>query len=419
MAMVTKRNTAKNTSYISNSQILRKHRPDYVILILSLILLSAGLVVMYSISPALAAQGGNVSENYFVIRQFVAIIMGLAAFFVASRIPFDFWLKYQKPLIITAILLSLATVATGGMASRWLQFGFFSFQPVEFVKFILIILLSGFLANLAITGELTSFKRLKPLIIISSVLAFIIVALQRDLGSTMVLCTIMLGIAFVAGFPMKKLFIVGILVVVLAVMAISSTAYRRERLMTFLAPERDCVDKGWHACQALIAVGSGGLTGLGLGRSVQAYGYLPEAENDSIFAIFAEKFGFIGVVILIGLIGTLLTRILNIMQRVPNRYMQLVCVGVFTWLSVQAVFNIASMVGLMPLKGITLPFVSYGGTSLIFAMAGLGLVFQASYYTTMRKVNLSNNDPKGGSGENISNRRRDSRPHYTVTRRSI
>ena len=129
--MVTKRNTAKNTSYISNSQILRKHRPDYVILILSLILLSAGLVVMYSISPALAAQGGNVSENYFVIRQFVAIIMGLAAFFVASRIPFDFWLKYQKPLIITAILLSLATVATGGMASRWLQFGFFRFSQLS------------------------------------------------------------------------------------------------------------------------------------------------------------------------------------------------------------------------------------------------------------------------------------------------
>lgn len=397
----------------------RRHRPDYGLIVIASILLSIGLVVMYAISPALAAQGGNVGDNYFVSRQFIAIILGFIAFFATSRIPLVFWERWQKPLIISALILSAVTIAFGGIASRWIQLGAFSFQPVEFVKFVLVVVGAGFLAGIAQEGRLTNLTRLRPLLIVFALFAFVLLILQRDLGSTFVLISMIGVMAFMAGLPLKRLAIFTAVVVAVAAIAISSTPYRRDRFLTFMQPERDCINTGYHACQALIAVGSGGVLGLGLGRSIQAYGYLPEAANDSIFAIYAEKFGFAGVVVLIALVGALLLRILNIMQRAPNRTAQLMCAGVFTWLGIQAVVNIGAMVGLLPLKGITLPFISYGGTSLIFVMAALGVVFQISSYTSMRKSNFGLEDERTTSNEGSRHWRRDSRPRYTVTRRSI
>jgi cell division protein FtsW len=395
---------------------VRKHRPDYGLVIIASILLVIGLIVMFAISPALAALGGNVSDNYFVSRQFIAIILGCLAFFVASRISINTWKVLQKPLLIAALVLSLATLGFGThLANRWIQLGAFSFQPVEFLKFTLVIVGSIFLAGVANEGRANSLKCLKPLLIAFVIFSFVVVVLQRDLGSAFVLFSMAVAMAFMAGVPLKRLAIFGLVAIILGVAAISSTAYRRDRFLTFMQPERDCVDAGYHACQALIAVGSGGVFGLGLGRSVQAYGYLPEAANDSIFAIYAEKFGFVGVVVLI---GSLLLRILNIMQRAPNRTALLMCAAVFTWFGVQAVVNIGAMVGLLPLKGITLPFISYGGTSLIFAMAALGVVFNISSYTSMRKTSIGFDNERTGD-ESSRHWRRDSRPRYTVTRRGI
>lgn len=410
------RNTRQSTG-LNNELGVRKHRPDYGLLVIASILLAVGLVVMYAISPALAAQGGGVNDNYFVSRQFVAIILGLFAFWVTSRVPFSFWSRWQKPLIIVALLLSVATVAIGGMASRWIQLGTFSFQPVELVKFTLVILLANFLAKVATAGSLKSIKALQPLVITFLVFGFVIVILQRDLGSAFVLMAMTAIMAYIAGLPMKRLLIFGGIAIAVVIVAISSTAYRRDRLLTFVQPERDCADAGYHACQALIAVGSGGVLGVGVGRSVQAYGYLPEAANDSIFAIYAEKFGFVGVVTLLLLIGSLLLRILNTMARAPNRETQLICAGVFAWLGVQAAVNIGAMVGLLPLKGITLPFISYGGTSLIFVMAALGLVFQISMYTGARKK-IGRSAEGAGTNEDTNDRRRISRPYNSNSKRS-
>jgi len=409
--------TASRQSSVAQPS-MRKHRPDYGLVIIASILLAVGLIVMYAISPALAAQGGNVSDNYFVSRQFIAIVLGFGAFFATSRIPLSMWERWQKPLIASALVLSVATIAFGGMASRWIQLGTFSFQPVEFVKFILVVVGAAFLAKVAEEGKITNVKRLRPLLIIFALFSFVLLILQRDLGSTLVLICMVGVMAFVAGLPLKKLIIFSIIALLMAGVAIGSTSYRRDRFLTFMQPERDCIDTGYHACQALIAVGSGGVIGLGLGRSVQAYGYLPEAANDSIFAIYAEKFGFVGVVALLALMGALLLRILNIMQRAPNRVTQLMCAGVFAWLSVQAIVNVSAMVGLLPLKGITLPFISYGGTSLIFVMAALGIVFQISGYTTMRRntFELGNERTNDEDGRHW---RRNSRPRYTITRRSI
>jgi cell division protein FtsW len=397
---------------------VRKHRPDYGLVVIASILLGIGLVVMYSISPALAAQGGGVSSNYFVTKQFIATVLGLIVFIIASRIPLVLWERWQKLLIIVAFVLSFGAIIMGGMGSRWIPMGLFSFQPVELVKFTLIISGAGFLAQAAATGGISKLSSLRPLLITFLAFSFIIIGLQRDLGSAFVLLCMMGIMAFMAGLPMKRLLIFAGIVLVIVTLAISSTAYRRDRFLTFLQPERDCVNSGYQACQALIAVGSGGILGLGVGRSIQAYGYLPESSNDSIFAIYAEKFGFVGAVILLGLIGSMLLRILNIMQRAPNKAAQLMCAGVFAWFSIQAMINIGAMVGLLPLKGITLPFISYGGTSLIFAMAALGIVFQISSYTSMRKSSLSY-DNERGNDEGDYHWRRDSRPRYTITRSSL
>jgi len=161
---------------------------------------------------------------------------------------------------------------------------------------------------------------------------------------------------------------------------------------------------GYQACQALIAVGSGGISGLGLGRSVQAYGYLPEAQNDSIFAIYAEKFGFIGVMVLLGLFVALFARLRLIIERAPDTFSRLVAAGVLAWLSVQMIINVGAMIGLLPLKGITLPFVSYGGTSVLFVGAALGLIFQISHYTSFSARNVQ----RGDGGQSRTNNDEDS-----------
>jgi cell division protein FtsW len=187
---------------------------------------------------------------------------------------------------------------------------------------------------------------------------------------------------FVAGLPLKKVVLFVGAVALILTLAISSSGYRRDRVVTFINPERDCQTAGYQACQALIAVGTGGLFGKGVGHSVQAYGYLPEAQNDSIFAVLAEKFGFVGVTAILCVFWAFFTRLKNIIERAPDNFSRLVVVGVLAWLSTQAIINIGAMIGLLPLKGITLPFISYGGTSIIFTTAAVGLVFNISRYTT-------------------------------------
>jgi cell division protein FtsW len=208
---------------------------------------------------------------------------------------------------------------------------------------------------------------------------------------------------------------IGTLVGVGAVLAISSTPYRRERLANFLQPERDCQNSGYQACQALITVGSGGVFGKGLGHGVQAYGYLPEAANDSIFAIMAEKFGFFGLSIILCLYVILFSRMRRIIERTPDMFSRFMVSGILAWLSTQSLINIGAMTGLLPLKGITLPFVSAGGTSLLFIALAIGIVFQVSRYTSYGVASL--NDREGGRREDTSDWRRNRRPYNSAVSR--
>lgn len=364
----------------------RRHRPDYALLMLSVILLSIGLVVIYSISPGLAA-ARNVGENYYIYRQLIAIGLGMVTFVVMAMVPFQLWRSMQRPLIATAIIATLIALVTPVNelypAHRWIRFGGFSFQSVELVKFAVIFILGAFLVSRIRENNLNNTqKTLKPMGMALAIIGVVVAGLQSDLGSTGVIIAMMTAMCFVAGLPLKRIAIIAGVVAIGGLLAISMSAYRRDRLMTFVQPERDCQVTGYQACQALIAVGSGGIFGKGLGQSVQAYGYLPEAANDSIFAIYAEKFGFVGGTVLIGLFIAFFARLKNIMERAPDDFTRLLMAGILAWLSTQAIINIGAMIGLLPLKGITLPFISYGGTSIIFVMAAVGLAFNISRYTT-------------------------------------
>jgi cell division protein FtsW len=362
----------------------RKHRPDYWLLIWCAALLAIGLVVVYAISPALSASN-HVSSNYYVTKQLLAIGLSLVAFIVTAQVPLKWWRQAYKPLLAAAGLATLLAlvlpVNPAYPAHRWVRLGSFSFQSVELLKFAVMIWLAGFLAERLKQGNIKSTKlTLQPILLALAAIGVIVVGVQSDLGSTGVMVAMMATMAYVAGLPLGRIMLIGSAVVLMLVLAIYATPYRRARLESFLHPAANCQSSGYQACQALIAVGSGGTVGLGLGSSVQAYGYLPEAANDSIFAIYAEKFGFIGSILLLAVFVAFFTRLKNIAERLTDDFSRLLVIGVLAWLSIQTLINVGAMIGLLPLKGITLPFISYGGTSVVFAAAAVGLVFQASRY---------------------------------------
>ncbi len=378
----------------------RQHRPDYWLLIFSALLLATGLIVIYAISPALAA-ASHVSHTSYVSKQLIAITLSIVAFIFTAQVPLKWWRMAYKPLLIMAGLATLLALLIPPNphypAHRWVTFGSLSFQSVELVKFAVLIALAGFLAERISSQSLADkVKTFKPLLIALAITGVIIAGPQKihaqsDLGSMAVMIAMAGTMCFIAGMPFKMLLKFGGFLAIGAVLVILPSAYRIGRLNTF--HHADCQNAGYQACQALISVGSGGIVGAGLGGGAQAYGYVPEAANDSIFAIFAEKFGFIGCVILLGVFVGFFSRLKTIAERSTDDFSRLLVVGVLAWLSIQAFINIGAMIGLLPLKGITLPFISYGGTSVVFIAAAVGLIFQVSRYTALsapRATELSN-----------------------------
>ncbi len=377
----------------------RKHRPDYWIVIICAILLAVGIIIVYAIGPALKITT-NLSASYYTTRQILAVVLSAIAFMATATIPIQRWKENTKWILWIAIIATALAVVLpvnpAYPAHRWVRLGSISFESVELLKFGAVLWLTAFFTKAVKNNTITDFnKTLKPLLIIIVVTGIIISGIQSDLGSMAVLVAMMGVMAYVAGLPIKKILaIVGIILVGL-VIAIIIFPYRIARIESYLHPSssnncRNAAD--YQACQALIAVGSGGMFGLGLGHSVQAYGYEPEAANDSIFAIYAETFGFVGSIILVSLFWILFNRFKRIAEGLDDIYSKLLVIGILAWLSVQTIINIGAMIGLLPLKGITLPFVSYGGTSIVFSAAAVGLVFQLSRYTTYKSDNLTSDN---------------------------
>jgi cell division protein FtsW len=396
---------------INDKQMLtaRKHRPDYGIVLISSILMIIGIIVLFSIGPALQNSAGIT-----VGKQFVAIVAGILAFIAASILPLSFWRKAQPVLIIMTAIASIALLFAPEIngAARWIPLGPFSFQPSELLKLTLIIYLANFLARRGRDEQINDASQtIIPIGILTGVMGVFIVFLQRDLGTMSVVIAIVFAMLYISGIKAKQLmaFLGG--VVAAAVGSVLIAPHRMNRVLTFLDPGADVQGAGYHINQALIAVGSGGIFGLGLGHSVQAYGYLPESATDSIFAVYAEKFGFLGSLMILVIFGALLFRIAKIIENSPNLYTKLLATGVFAWFFGQVTVNVGAMLGLMPLTGITLPLLSFGGSSLVFSMAALGLVFNLSRYTKF--------ESKRGANHAIrSDRRRNGRTRYANPTRS-
>lgn len=410
--------------------VVRIHKPDRIILIMTLLLMLVGLLVIYAIGPQRAnvmnaVFGYEYSDQYFFIKQAVSFGLALAAFFAAYKVPYEFILKHGTKVLAIGFIacIGLAIAAKTGLveetlgAARWISLGpLGSIQPSEVLKFGMLLYMAVFLGIRMKEGTINDTKRtLVPLAVAVGAALFMIVIVQKDLGTGISLTALVAAMLFMAGISKKYIAIIGACLLVLGMLLIFTAPHRVERVMTFIQGDNTSVsdEDAYHIQHAKIAIGSGGLFGVGIGDSVQASGYLPEAINDSIFAIIGETFGFVGTMALIAMFVTLLMRILRTMDHLIDKRLLLLAAGVFGWLGAHVILNIAAMIGIFPLTGITLPLLSFGGTSMIFITAALGLVYQLSRYT----VHAS--QIKEGSGnENSSSRRGVGRTRHTSRRRT-
>ena len=387
------------------AELGRRHQPDHWLFVLTALLLGIGLVVVYSISPGLAASQ-HISQNHFITKQLIDVGLGLAAFGFAAYFPIKRWQALATPLAVAAIVASAIVMFTPlndvYQAHRWIRLGGFSFQVAELIKLALLLWLAQFFTRKRREGQLDDSRDVLQVIAgILLLIAVLVAKFQSDLGSAAVMVAMLGFMAYAAGLPLRRIALIGAAIVLFLALAVFSSGYRRERLATYLHPGQNCQTTGYQSCQALISVGSGGLFGQGLGYGVQAYGYLPEAGNDSIFAIMAEKFGFVGTTGIIVLYGLYLRRLKIVATHTADTFSRLVVAGVLAWFSTQMIINIGAMLGVLPLKGITLPLISQGGTSIICLMAALGLVYQISRYTSYSEVNqISRNEKSNDHSPN-------------------
>ena len=377
---------------------MRKHKSDRIIAFMTFALLIAGLIVIYAIGPMRAnfmkaAYGSEIGENYFFLHQMVNVTVSAVAFIVAFKIPYEKTRKFGKWILLVgflacALLWILAKAGSGIAkcelgACRWINLGGLgSIQPAEILKLGLVLYLAQLAAERKREGKINSSDFWIPAGVVSVISLVFVVVLQKDLGTGAVIIGIILAIIFASGVEMKKfLFGLGIILVA-GLLAVVTSAHRMERVMTFVNGEGS---DNYHIENALIAIGTGGLTGVGVGNSVQATGYLPESINDSVFAVMGETFGFVGLSLVVMAFFVLLMRILRVGEYGQDEEQRLVAVGVFAWIGTQMAVNVMAMTGLIPLTGITLPLLSYGGTSMMFVAVSLGLVAQLSCYTRREK----------------------------------
>lgn len=413
------------TSRLDEAAGQRAHRPDYQIILWIGLLMLFGLVIMYAIGPQRANVMNRLyntdfySDTYFAVKQVISLGLAIGAFLAMAKIPFAWWKKHAFKILMLGVALSAALFLFGNLlkidaiavntlgAYRWFNLGMFgSFQPAEVLKFGVLIYFATFLGIRAKQGLLNNMeKTITPLVIIGSVALAIVVLIQKDMGTGISLAGVMAGILMVSGIDKKIGFKILAVAAAVGVVAIVATPHRMDRLTTFLKGDDhslEAADSGsYHIRNAMIALGTGGFFGRGIGNSIQATGYLPEAINDSVFAIIGETFGLVGACIVLGIFTMLLMRLLKVADHLPDMTMRLIVAGVFGWLFAHVALNVASMIGVIPLTGITLPLLSFGGSSMLFITGAMGLAFQLSRYTYHQPVSITQEADR----ENSSGRR--------------
>lgn len=351
-------------------------RFDLIVLGIVVALTLVGLLMVYDASVVEAYRDFS-DKYYFAKLQAVWALVGFTSLVIASLIPLSLIKKLTLPFFVLSILL-LVVVLVPGVGSevqgarRWISLGSFTLQPSEVVKL-------GFILYLATWLEKK--QHFWPFVILSGIILTLMMA-QPDLGTAIVLMGTGLVMYFLSGAPALTLFTLVTVGVAAGLALVLSSPYRKERLLTFLNPTSDPLGASYHIRQVLIALGSGGLLGLGVGRSRQKYEYLPEATTDSIFAVLAEEVGFVGSLIVIALFLWLIYRGFAIAKKAKTPFSQLLAAGITAWIGSQALLNLAAMVALVPLTGIPLPFISYGGSSLVTVLTATGMLLNISHHDT-------------------------------------
>ncbi|TQS75870.1 stage V sporulation protein E [Ornithinibacillus gellani] len=361
------------------------NKPDYTLLFVILLLLGIGIVMVYS-SSYVWAEYKYGDSFYFVKRQLLFAGAGVAAMLFLMAVPYTMLRKYAGIIAIGCFVLLLLVLIPGigmvrGGARSWIGVGAFSIQPSEFMKLGLIIFLSMYLS--VNQKYIQSFKKgfLPPLLIVF--LAFGLIMLQPDLGTGVVLVLTCMVILFAAGARISHFVGLMMLGVIGFVLLIISAPYRINRITSFLNPWEDPLGDGFQIIQSLYAIGPGGLMGMGLGNSLQKYFYLPEPQTDFIFAIIGEELGFIGGTVVIGLFFILFWRGMKISLETADPFGRYLALGIVGMLSIQTMINISVVIGLIPVTGITLPFLSYGGSSLTLTLCSVGMLLNISKYTKL------------------------------------
>ncbi len=340
---------------------------------MTLILLGFGLIMIYSASVAEGARDfGN--KWHFVLLQLKWAGAGLIAMMVMSYIPPKVWEKFAPALLLLGLFLLLLVVIPGigtkvQGARRWLVLPGITLQPSELIKLIEVIYLSSWLHSRKITLAQFGF--------FVSLMAGLIM-LQPDMGTTLVVVLLAVAMYFLSGYPVKHLLAIGGIGIVLGSIMIIAEPYRLDRVKTFIDPLQDTQGSSYHIRQVLLSLGSGGISGLGIGRSRQKYAYLPEATTDSIFAVVGEELGFAGGIVLILAFVYYLSLIFKVASGDHDRFSSTMVAGVGAWIGLQVCLNLAAMVALTPLTGVPLPLVSYGGSALITMLGGVGLVLSVA-----------------------------------------
>ncbi|MDA1038410.1 MAG: putative lipid II flippase FtsW [bacterium] len=351
----------------------------------------AGLIILIGLLMIASAGGpsgySQFGDTYYFIKHqlLFGFLPGIAAIVFFSRLPYQWWRKWAWELLLVSIALLIAVFIPGigsefGTSQSWISIGgIFSIQPSEIVKLTFLFYLAAWLERRGTSGVQDVSSGLVPFVTVLGIIMFLMI-LQPDIGTMTIIAVMSLAVYFVAGAPWAHLALLGSGGAFLFGILVMIAPYRLARFTAFLNPDRDPLGIGYHINQALLAIGSGGLFGLGYGHSVQKFQYLPEVVSDSIFAVTAEELGFIFTLPLLILFVLLFRRGMKIAMGSKDAFGRYLVIGVMSWITFQAFINIGSMLGILPITGVPLPLISYGGTALAITMGAIGGVLNVSRY---------------------------------------
>jgi cell division protein FtsW len=358
----------------------RRLAPDLWLFGVAVALLSAGVVMVYSASAIVAADRFH-DPYFFLKKQLFWALIGAGAMWVALRVDYRWLEKVVVPaLVVAGVLLVLVLIPPIGQAingtRRWIRLGVVSFQPAELAKLALVVYLAAFLARKR--GAMEDFRTgALPPLLVAGAMAGLVLA-QPDLGNCLTLIALTFGLLYLAGSPIKHLAWVAAPAVPLLVMAVWMAPYRMRRITAFLDPWADPRGSGFQIIQSWLALGNGGLLGQGIGGSRQKLFYLPESHTDFIFAILGEELGFVGGLAIVALFAVLIWRGLRIGLRAPDAFGSYLALGITVLLATQTLVNLGVVTGLLPTKGLPLPFISFGGSALLMTMLATGVLLNIS-----------------------------------------